>query len=187
MIDFLSSAAALTFAMLLVAATFLLYFFKHLTESFERRRVANARSERLVGALYAEIQANVEGLRDFLDHAPPVARVADNVRNEASQAPHFGGVAHSLVYESNLGDLVSLPHAAVLKAVGFYSQLERVSGSLDTLDSGRFGELSPEQRAQAVTELWRNVERAEKLGREALHALEVNIPLGVMRKALAQA
>lgn len=187
MSEFLGSAAGLTFAILLVAATFLLYFFKHLTESFERRRHASAKAERLVGALYAEIQANVEGLRDFLDHTPPAPRASGAPRGEQARRMPYAAVANTLVYESHVGDLASLPHSAVLKVVAFYSQLERVSALLETVERASLGDFGADQQARAAEDLRRHVERGEKLGREALHALEVHLPLGVMRKALAAA
>lgn len=187
MADFLGSSAGLTFAILLVAATFILYFFKHLTESFERRRTASARAERIVGALYAEIRANLEGLGDFMEYNPPAVRLTQAVRDNPSTKPHFRFVAHTLVYESHLSDLSTLPHAVVLKIVAFYSQLERVQGVVEGLDDMSFANLPAEQRAHLVDELWRNIERSTKLGRDALHALEVHVPLLVMRKALAAA
>jgi hypothetical protein len=187
MSDFLGSSAGLTFAILLVAATFILYFFKHLTESFERRRSASARAERLVGALYAEIRANLEGLGDFVDHNPTAMRMKQAVRDDPLTKPHFRFIAHTLVYESHLSDLSALPHAVVLKVVAFYSQLERFQGVVEGFEDIGFANLPAEQRAHLVDELWRNIERSEKLGRDALHALEVHVPLLVMRKALAAA
>lgn len=186
MLDFLGSAAGLTFSILLVAATALLYFFKHLTESFERRRRASARAERVTGALYAEIQANIEGLRDFLDNAA-AARPTEAQRGGKRGHETLPGPAHTLVYESHLGDLECIPNAVVVKVVAFYSQLERFSGLVEMYERTRLGDAAPEQRSGLLADLVRNAERAEKLGREALHALEVHVPLRLMPSAMAAA
>jgi hypothetical protein len=179
MAEFLKSPAGLNFALLLFGAAALLYFCKHLTESLDRRRSRQARAERFLSALYAEIDANVAGLRDFLDRSPPPARLS-----EAGAHPRYAGVVHSLVYESHLGNLAGLPNAAVAKTVAFYSQIERVPAILDAFDRSSYAGLLPEERQRLVEELFRSVERGEKLGRAALHALEVNVPITVMRRAL---
>jgi hypothetical protein len=65
--------------------------------------------------------------------------------------------------------------------------MERLTGMIEGLERASFAQLEEGQRVHAIEELWRNLERGRKLGREALYALEVHVPMTVMKRALAAA
>lgn len=160
------------------------YFIKHLIEAIGRRRQRREDAERLICALYAEIKANTEDLNDFLQNSPPVERVKQKVAEDARFRPHVTNAAHTLVYETHLAELSSLPRAVILKVVAFYAQVERLTVLIDGIDRQSFEGISGEGRAQVVAEIWAAVERGVALGRDVLHGLEIHAPLQLTREAL---
>lgn len=184
MLDGVLGGQNVTFAAGLAAVTFFLYFLKALVEALGDWRQERRRAERLVCALYAEIQANVEDLQEFLDQSPALDRVKQAVRENSSLQPHFTGTEHTLVYERHLGELANLPRTVIFKVVAFYSQLERITTIIDSLELSSFENISGEGRAQVMDELWRSMERGVKLGKEVMHGLEINAPLELVNTAI---
>jgi hypothetical protein len=174
------SGTAANIAVLVFAA----YFVKHLIEAFSRRRQGEQEAERLICALYAEIKANTEDLSEFLQSSPAVERVKQAVAADSSFRPHITNGAHTLVYNTYLAELASLPRPVILKVVGFYAQVERLTVLIEGMDRASYEGISPEGRGMVVEEIWRAVERGATLGREVLHGLEIHAPLDLTREAL---
>jgi hypothetical protein len=174
-------------AALLAASVFAAYFIKHLVEALAGRRREARKAERLICALYAEIGANTQDLAEFLSVSPPIERVKQAVRENASLRPHITSACHRIVYESHITELADLPRPVILKVVAFYCQIERLVALIDGFDRPSFERISDEGRGQVVEELWRTVERGVRLGLEVLHGLEVHAPLELTRDALKSA
>ncbi len=167
-------------AALLAAGTFLLYFLKHLLDAVRAWHDEQRRAERLICALYAEIDANLHDLQGFLDESAGLERgLGETAERVAGQ---FGRVGHSLVYETHLTELASLPRAVIYKVVSFYSHQERLGAALDRLDA--LGDAPAERRIAALQHARRIAGDGVRFGRDVLHGLEVNAPLDLVKAAL---
>ncbi len=174
----------LGFAGLLAAGTFFLFFIKYIIEAARGWREEQRHAERLICALYAEIDANVQDLEEFLDRSPPLARVKQAVESDANFQPHFTGTEHTLVYQTHLSELASLPRAVIFKVVAFYTQMERIRTILASLERQSFRTISGTGRAQVIEELWHAMGTGVRLGREVLHGLEISAPLDLVNGAI---
>jgi hypothetical protein len=182
--DMGSAQHMLGFAGLLAAGTYFLFFIKHSVEAVSGWRNEQRRAERLICALYAEIDANVKDLEEYLDRSPSLARVKQAVVSDPDFQPHFTGTVHTLVYVTHLSELASLPRAVIFKVVAFYTQMERISTILDSIDRASFRTISSAGRAQVIEELWHGMASGVRLGKEVLHGLEISAPLDLVNGAL---
>ncbi|MFP4536982.1 MAG: hypothetical protein ACLFPA_01635 [Dichotomicrobium sp.] len=164
-------------AAVLAAGTFLLYFLKHVLEAVRAWHDDQRRAERLICALYAEIEANVQDFQGFLDDSTLWARTAPDSSEAGGGRP--GGIGHDLVYQTHLAELASLPRAVIHKVVSFYALQQRLAATLETLACA-----DSEQRSAAVKHARRIAQEGVTFGKEVLYRLEMNAPLGLVNSAL---
>jgi len=170
-------------AAVLAAGTFLLYFLKHVLDAVRAWHDEQRRAERLVCALYAEIEANVQDFEAFLDDSHAWER-AIRETNAQSAFHAAGQIGHDLVYATHLSELASLPRAVIHKVVAFYSQRERLSAVLDRLETMSHAGAGHDQQIAAVKQARRTAQEAVTFGNEVLHGLEVNAPMELVNSAL---
>lgn len=166
----------LALAAVLATGTFLLYFLKHVLEAVRAWHDDQRRSERLICALYAEIEANVQDFQAFLDDSTRWERPVANSAGDGAGTP--GGIGHDPVYQTHLTELASLPRAVIHKVVSFYALQQRLAGTLETLPRA-----DSQQRIAAVKQARRIAQEGVTFGKEVLYGLEVNAPLGLVTSA----
>ncbi|RIA56518.1 hypothetical protein [Dichotomicrobium thermohalophilum] len=179
-----SSMAGQTVALaaILAAGTFLLYFLKHALDALRTWHDAQRRAERLVCALYAEIEANVHDMQAFLDDSLGWERaIRENNTNTSS---HFGRIGHDLVYSTHLSELASLPRAVIYKVVAFYSHRERLAAMLDRLEAINHAGADQEQQIASLKQAREIAQEAVTFGKEVLYGLEVHAPMELVNAAL---
>ena len=169
-------------AAVLAAGTFLLFFLKHALDAVRAWHDAQRRAERLVCALYAEIEANVHDMQAFLDDSLGWERAIRERNVQASS--HYGRIGHDLVYATHLAELASLPRAVIYKVVSFYSQRERLAAVLDRLETISYAGADDEQQIAAVNQARQIAQEAVSFGKEVLYGLEVNAPIELVNSAL---
>jgi hypothetical protein len=169
-------------AAVLAAGTFLLYFLKHALDAVRSWHDDQRRAERLVCALYAEIEANVHDMQAFLDDSMGWERAIRE--SNAQTSSHFGRIGHDLVYATHLAELASLPRAVIYKVVAFYSHRERLAAVLDRLETISHAGADTEQQIAAVKQARQIAEEAVTFGKEVLYGLEVHAPMELVNAAL---
>jgi hypothetical protein len=169
-------------AAVLAAGTFLLYFLKHALDAVRAWYESQRRAERLVCALYAEIEANLHDLQAFLDDSVGWERSIGEGKAPAAGYP--GQIGHDLVYETNLSELSSLPRAVIYKIVSFYSQRERLSSVLDRLETMGREQAESEQQITAIRQARGIARETVTFGKEVLYGLEVHAPMELVNSAL---
>jgi len=167
-------------AAVLAAGTFLLYFLKHLLDAVRAWHDEQRRSERLVCALYAEIEANLRDLQAFLDDSASLERTV--YEGGAPRPRQLSRLGHDLVYDTHLGELASLPRAVIYKVVSFYAHQARLAAALERVEAMSEAELD-EQRG-ALRQARQIAEEGVSYGKEVLHGLEVNAPMDLVNSAL---
>ncbi len=169
-------------AAVLAAGTFLLYFLKHALDAVRGWHDSQRRAERLVCALYAEIEANVQDMQAFQDDSQGWERA---IRETNAQVfNHFGRIGHDLVYVTHLSELASLPRAVIYKVVAFYSQRERLVAVLDRLETISHAGIEADLQIAAVKQARHIAQDAVKFGKEVLYGLEVHAPMDLVDSAL---
>lgn len=171
-------------AAVLAAGTFLLFFLKHALDAVRGWHDSQRRAERLVCALYAEIEANVHDMQAFLDDSPGWERAIRE--SNAQTSSHFGRIGHDLVYATHLAELASLPRAVIYKVVSFYSQRERLAAVLDRLEAISHAEADQEQQIAAIKQARQIAQEAVTFGKEVLYGLEVHAPMELVNSALSK-
>ncbi len=169
-------------AAVLAAGTFLLFFLKHTLDAVRGWLDAQRRAERLICALYAEIEANVRDLQAFLDDSRGWERAIRESNAQASS--HIDRIGHDLVYETHLGELASLPRAVIYKVVSFYSQRERLGAALDRIDAIARDGAERDQQIAAAKQARQIAQEAVTFGKEVLYGLEVHAPMELVNSAL---
>ncbi len=169
-------------AAVLAAGTFLLYFLKHALDAVRGWHDSQRRAERLVCALYAEIEANVQDMQAFQDDSQGWERA---IREPNAQIFNcFGRIGHDLVYVTHLSELASLPRAVIYKVVAFYSQRERLVAVLDRLETISHAGIEADLQIAAVKQARHIAQDAATFGKEVLYGLEVHAPMDLVDSAL---
>lgn len=169
-------------AAVLAAGTFLLYFLKQVLDAVRGWHDEQRRADRLICALYAEIEANVHDLRAFLDSSAAWERAVADGAGLAAGKP--GRIGHNMVYETHLAELASLPRTVIYKVVSFYTHQERLAAALERLDSLIRAGADSEERAAAAKRARTIAQEGMSFGNDVLHGLEVNAPLDLVKSAL---
>jgi hypothetical protein len=169
-------------AAVLAAGTFLLFFLKQALDAVRSWHDDQRRAERLVCALYAEIEANVHDMQAFLDDSLGWKRAIRE--SNAQTSSHFGRLGHDLVYTTHLSELASLPRAVIYKVVAFYSHRERLVAVLDRLEAISHAGVDAEQQIAAVKQARHIAQDAVSFGKEVLYGLEVHAPMELVNSAL---
>jgi len=169
-------------AAVLAAGTFLLYFLKHVLDAARAWHDEQRRAERLICALYAEIEANVHDLQAFLDDSRGWERTIRESNAAASGMP--GRIGHDMVYQTHLVELASLPRAVIYKVVSFYSHRERLTALLARLDDMMEAGAEREQQIAVVQQARQIAQEGVAFGKEVLYGLEVNAPIDLVNAAL---
>jgi len=171
-------------AAVLAAGTFLLYFLKQALDAVRGWHDTQRRAERLVCALYAEIEANVHDLQAFLDDSSGWERIVRE--SNAPASGHPGRIGHDMVYVTHLGELASLPRAVIYKVVSFYSQRERLAAALDRIEVMSREGAEPDQQIAAIKQARQIAQDAVSFGKEVLYGLEVHAPMELVNSALSK-
>jgi hypothetical protein len=169
-------------AAVLAAVTFLLYFLKHALDAVRAWYESQRQAERLICALYAEIESNLRDMQAFLDDSEGWERAIGE--GNASAVGYTSQIGHDLFYETSLRELSSLPRAVIYKIVSFYSQRERLSCVLDRLEAMGREEAASEPQITTLRQAREIAREAVTFGHDVLYGLEVHAPMELVNAAL---
>ena len=172
-------------AAVLAAGTFLLYFLKHALDAVRAWYESQRQAERLICALYAEIEANLRDMQAFLDGSKGWERAIGE--GNAPAAGYTSQISHDLFYEgTSLRELSSLPRAVIVQD-RLVLQPARAP-FLRSRPAGGDGPRGSRQRPQITTlRQAREIAReAVTFGHDVLYGLEVHAPMELVNAALRQ-
>lgn len=157
-------------ALWLAAVVFALYFVKSALEAWERTRAEVKKAESLACALYAEMQAHQEQLKEFL--------------STPDSLPVFTG--HP-IFDRYIDQIDVLPCGTVGAIAAFYNATDRLKLLARNYRRQALREQADARNVKQPETLRVAAQLAASLGQEALHSFEIHAPRRLRQSMLLSA
>ncbi|QDC10198.1 hypothetical protein FHY55_13485 [Oceanicola sp. D3] len=149
-------------------------------KSQERRNKAR---DKLVRAMYAEIDFNTNDMTRFLEKSLDKASLRQRFEEDPDLVPHITDARHTEIYRSRIGDIDVFDSDILHMIVTFYGLLEKIRAQIEGINLPSYTTVSVAGRLNAVEVIRKTAMEAEVSGKELLRRMEQHSPKLNMRRA----
>lgn len=150
-----------------------------LKREMEDRRDQRQREEarqKMVRAIYAEIDFNTFDMSRFLDQSMTTEALRKVLGERPELVPHITDARHTEIYRNRVADIDAFNGETLHMIVIFYGLLEKIRAQIEGINFPSYRTLSLEGRLNAVEVIRRTAKEAEKTGLSLLIAMETESP-----------
>ena len=132
--------------------------------------------KRTIIALYTEIELNLRDIGDTLG-STDWDEIGRQIEQRQEYFPIYAVYSRNMrFYDRNHVEELDLPPTTLSAIVEFYSALNSVYITIDSIQSKVFAAISAKGRRQVLDDLAKSIKKSRSCGNRALHAMEITLP-----------